>query len=139
MTIHTNLPPHAEKAAHLLAHVLGSPEIAGEIGPALTCQEADSVATALALLGRVDDATTWLAWHAVGTEEPAVDLHRGWPYPEAADGYSAASASAYVNALVRREAVTACSDCGAAPESPCAWECSTRASATATDAVDGKA
>lgn len=136
MTHTIELPPTAEKAARLLAHILGDPDIAREIGPALSCQEADSVAAALSLLGRTREAATWLAWHAIGTEEPVDDLHAGWPYPEEAEGYT--PATEYALELARREAVKSCLECGAGAKTPCAWECSTRWTSAGSGAAAGE-
>lgn len=60
---------HAERAGQLLATVFGDTHTAYDVGPALTCSEADAIASALHTLGQTSAAILILCGHALGDED----------------------------------------------------------------------
>ena len=64
-----------EKALDGLAEVFGDPEAAAEVGPHVTCSEADRIAWALVASRHANAAVVWLDGHAAtDTDE---DRHGG--------------------------------------------------------------
>lgn len=61
----------------LLDKVLGSHEVAHDVGPRFNCGEADTLAAAMLALGAREGAAVFLAGHAVDDDEG--DLHAEWP------------------------------------------------------------
>ena len=53
-----------EKALDGLAHVFGNPETAEEVGPHVTCNEADRIAWTLVASRHANAAVVWLDAHA---------------------------------------------------------------------------
>lgn len=74
-----------EGLAHL-AWVFGNGWTASDVGPAMSCMEADAITAALARARYIDEAEVWLRGHAAADNEEQ-DTHWGMPQ-EALRDYS---------------------------------------------------
>lgn len=70
-------PPENPPAGTLLDQVLGTLEVAYEVGGSFNCGEADKLALAMRSLGAREGAALFLAGHACQDDEG--DSHGGWP------------------------------------------------------------
>lgn len=61
----------------LVDRVLGSPEVATDVGPRFSCGEANDLALAMRLMGRLEGSVVFLAGHSHDDDEG--DLHGDWP------------------------------------------------------------
>ena len=67
----------SEGLAHL-AWVFGNGWTASDVGPAMSCMEADAITAALARARYIDEAEVWLRGHAAADNEEQ-DTHWGMP------------------------------------------------------------
>lgn len=79
-------PEVLASALEELAERLGSAVTAGDVGPHMTCAEADAVADVLRHSGHVRAAETWLDGHAKG-DDGEDDRHRDRETAPALDSY----------------------------------------------------
>ncbi|MBP2371371.1 hypothetical protein [Pseudonocardia parietis] len=86
--------------AHL-AWVFGDGWTAGDTGPAMSCMEADAIASALARGGHVDEAEVWLRGHAAADNEEE-DTHWGIPREALRDYALMLGAKASIVDVLRR-------------------------------------
>ncbi|WP_435113850.1 hypothetical protein [Nocardiopsis synnemataformans] len=74
-------PEEAPDPAQEWARVWGDPQLAGDLGAKLTCEEAEVVADLLATLGMPRQALAWLVEHAQDDDEDDAhwDLRQQYP------------------------------------------------------------
>ena len=70
-------------AVAALAEMFSDQMFAIQVGPAMRCEEADTVADFLRVFGHGHQAELWLHGHSVGDDE-ATDSHHDYPEPKEA-------------------------------------------------------